>query len=150
MVIRRATKEDIEGLYALEQDTFSVPWSREAITQEFSNDVATYLVAEEAGKIIGYVGVWCVLDEGQITNVAVHKSYRRCGIGRALITNLIELGKVRQLLSLLLEVRRSNIPAQELYRNCGFQEIGTRKNYYTKPTEDAVLMALDLQGIVVM
>lgn len=144
MYIRKATLQDIENIATLEEATFSVPWSREAIEKDLSNPVATYFVAEENESIVGYVGVWCVLDEGQITNVAVHKNYRQQGIGRQLIQTLIAYAKEKALMMLLLEVRESNEAAKKLYQSCQFESIAKRKNYYTKPVEDACIMQLDL------
>ncbi|MGL4798956.1 MAG: ribosomal protein S18-alanine N-acetyltransferase [Cellulosilyticaceae bacterium] len=144
MVIRKAVAEDAEGIYALEQVTFSTPWSREAIDKEFENPVATYWVAEADGEIVGYVGVWCVLEEGQITNVAVHKSHRGQGIGKQLIKALKESMNEAGLEVLLLEVRESNAVAKKLYEGSGFQVLGMRKNYYTKPTEHGLIMGYNI------
>lgn len=147
MHIREATMADQVAIYDLEQMTFSIPWSMDAIAKEFENPVAQYFVAEEAGCIIGYVGVWAVYDEGQITNVAVHKAYRQRGIGRALIEALLAFGRTKGLTNYFLEVRASNVAAQKLYTCCGFQVIGKRKNYYQKPTEDALLMGLEILSV---
>lgn len=146
MVVRKGSVADVEAIYALEQETFSIPWSREAVEKEFSNLSAIYFVAEEEeeeGKIIGYMGMWKVLDEGQITNVAVHKDYRRCGVASRLIESIKKWGQDQALEVLLLEVRASNDVAQNLYQKHGFYEVGKRKNYYTKPIEDAVLMTFN-------
>lgn len=145
MVIRKAMKEDSEGICALEEISFSTPWSKAAIEEEFNNPVAHYLVAEKEGQIVGYVGVWCVLDEGQITNIAVHKDYRGCGIGRQLVQALISFAKEQSLRILLLEVRAMNEVAINLYTTSGFDVLGRRKNYYKKPTEDAILMSCEIE-----
>ncbi len=145
MHIREATKQDVQGIYDLEQGSFSTPWSYSAIEQEFDNEVAHYLVAEKDGQIIGYIGVWCILDEGQITNIAVHANHRRQGVGKALIATLVAFAKARELFSLFLEVRASNAAAQKLYQHEGFEAVGKRKNYYSKPTEDAILMTYSME-----
>lgn len=144
MVIRKGTKEDIEAIYNIELESFSVPWSLESITKELENEMAYYVVAEEEGQVLGYAGLWDVVGEGQITNIAVRPSGRRKGIGKKLVEGLIAYGKEKSLEVLILEVRQSNEAAIKLYSGAGFKEIGKRKNYYTKPTEDALLMALTL------
>lgn len=144
MVIRKGTKEDIEAIYAIELESFSVPWSLESITKELENEMAYYVVAEEAGQVLGYAGLWDVVGEGQITNIAVRPSGRRKGIGKKLVEGLMAYGKEKGLEVLILEVRQSNEAAIKLYSQAGFKDIGKRKNYYTKPTEDAILMALTL------
>lgn len=144
MVIRKGTKEDIEAIYNIELESFSVPWSLESITKELENEMAYYVVAEEEGQVLGYAGLWNVVGEGQITNIAVRPSGRRKGIGKKLVEGLIAYGKEKSLEVLILEVRQSNEAAIKLYSGAGFKEIGKRKNYYTKPTEDALLMALTL------
>lgn len=144
MEISRGTACDAQGIYEIEQETFTLPWSLEAITNEFTNPVATYYVAKEDDKVIGYIGVWYVMDEGQITNVAVHKDYRRRGVAKALIERLILDATEGHRAVLLLEVRASNVAAQSLYELYGFNGMGTRKNYYVQPKEDAIIMALEL------
>lgn len=144
MVIRKGTKEDIEAIYDIELESFSVPWSLESITKELENEVAYYVVAEEEGQVLGYAGLWDVVGEGQITNIAVRPSGRRKGVGKKLVEGLITYGKEKGLEVLILEVRESNEAAIKLYSGVGFKDIGKRKNYYTKPTEDAILMALTL------
>lgn len=134
------TLEDVEAVYRLSCDCFSVPWSLESITKEMSNPVAYYSVAEEAGHIIGYGGLWSVLDEGEITNIAVNKSYRGQGIGKAILGSLMAEASGKSLYSVTLEVRESNIAAQRLYMNQGFEEIARRKAYYKSPNEDAIIM----------
>lgn len=146
MEIRKATLEDLEGIHQVESNAFNDPWSQQAFKDELSNPITTYFVAEQDKEVVGFVGMWEVMGEGQITNVAVHTKERKKGIGKALIEKLIHYSKEKNLDILLLEVRISNAPARALYTLKGFEEIGKRKNYYTKPTEDAILMALTLQA----
>ncbi|MGL4361814.1 MAG: ribosomal protein S18-alanine N-acetyltransferase [Cellulosilyticaceae bacterium] len=137
-----ATIKDLESILVLENQVFSVPWSEESIKSELENDVATYFVAEEEGQVIGYSGIWHVHPEGQITNVAVHADYRRRGLGRNLMETLLDNGVKKGITNYYLEVRESNINAINLYKSIGFKEVGRRKNYYKKPNEDALVLAL--------
>lgn len=145
MEIRVATHEDIAGIYEIEQSSFSKPWSLESMSNDLKNPIATYIVAEEDNQIMGYVGVWNVMSEGQITNVAVAKSHREKGVGSRLIEGLLAYAKENQLVLLLLEVRSSNEAAQKLYGKFGFKEIAIRKGYYSHPKEDAMIMGLKLE-----
>lgn len=140
MVIRQMSTKDIESVYQLSVDSFSEPWSLESIKQEIDNPVASYFVAEKQGIIVGYIGLWHVLDEGEVINVAVDTSQRRQGIGVLLMNQLIEEAKKYQLNVIHLEVRKSNEAAIKLYERYGFKEIAIRKGYYHKPLEDAVIM----------
>lgn len=104
-----------------------------------------FLVAERDGQAVGYVGCQTVLDEGYITNVAVSPDCRRQGIGRALIEELAQRARAQGLSFVTLETRASNAPAIALYEGAGFDRVGMRKNFYTAPSEDAVLMTLFLK-----
>ena len=95
---------------------------------------------------VGYVGCQTVLDEGYITNVAVSPDCRRQGVGRALIGTLVSHAGAQGLAFVTLEARTSNMPAIALYENAGFQKVGVRKNFYTAPVEDALLMTFFLKG----
>ena len=136
--------EDCESVAEIEQLCFSDPWSKESIEGELSLDFAFYFAAKEGNKLYGYVGVHNICGVGEITMVAVHPSYRRRGIAEKLINMLIEFEKQQNILKVNLEVRESNVPARELYAKLGFKEDGFRKNYYTAPRENAVLMSIEL------
>jgi len=97
-------------------------------------------VAEVDNKIVGYGGFWVVVDEGHITNIAVHPEYRSKGIGSKIMEGLIELAKKNGIISMTLEVRESNIVAQHLYAKFGFRPLGRRKGYYQDNNEDAIIM----------
>ena len=140
MVVRKMTLEDIESVYTLSTQCFSEPWSLESIKQELSNTVASYFVAEKGKAIMGYAGLWHVLDEGEVINIAVASEERRRGVGQALLEKLLEEAKVYSLSILHLEVRQSNQAAIALYEKFGFKSIAIRKGYYHKPIEDAVIM----------
>lgn len=134
------TKNDIDSVYKIEEDCFADPWSKDSIRKELKNDLARYLVAELNGYVVGYVGIWIVVDEGHITNVAVHSKYRGMKIGDKLIKEIVELCKKNKLVAMTLEVRVSNIIAQNLYKKYGFKMSGIRKEYYSDNKEDAIIM----------
>lgn len=135
----------LDQMAELETVCFSMPWSREMLSDEFINPHAVYYVAEaEDGTVAGYIGMHIVLDEGYITNVATAPAFRRQGIGSSLIEKIV--GKCREdgLIYVTLEVRESNFAAIALYAKFGFQKVGRRKNYYQKPAEDALIMFLTI------
>lgn len=143
MIIRKATLDDIEGIYEVEEDCFSVPWSRNSIKMDLMEAERTlYFVLEENQEIVGYGGAWIVLDEGQITNIAVKNKYRRSGNGAVLVRKLVRELFKKGMTEIFLEVRQSNTAALVLYRRFGFSVKGVRKNYYTDPIEDAYIMSL--------
>ena len=135
----------LDALCEIEKACFSRAWSREALESEIDNENALFLVAENAGGVLGYVGCIFVLGEGSITNVAVSPKFRRKGIGNLLISALIDNAKKMDAEALFLEVRKSNIPAQNLYAKHGFENCGLRKNFYREPCEDAYIMRLLLK-----
>jgi len=135
----------IDQMAQIEIECFSVPWSREALLDELDNPYAHYVVCcDKAGNVVGYIGSRIVLDEADITNVAVRTQYRRQGIGFDLVTAMLGLMKMGGVRSVLLEVRESNLPAQKCYERAGFTVVGRRKNYYELPKEDALLMGRQL------
>ena len=133
--------EHLDDILLMEQQCFSVPWTRDQLAAQMSDSMYIFLAAEdESGKAVGYVGLMYVLDEGYISNVAVSPSRRREGIADMLLTELYARAKAKKLSFLTLEVRESNAPAQSLYKKHGYTEVGMRKGYYSLPKEDAVLM----------
>ena len=134
----------IAQIAALETQCFSDPRSEVSVRSELSNPLSDWLVAEEDGKLIGYVGSQSVPPEADVMNLAVAPEWRKKGIGRALMKALIAQLHSRGITALLLEVRISNLPAQNLYRGLGFVEVGRRPNYYVNPTEDALLLRKEL------
>ena len=133
--------EHIAEINELEKLCFSLPWSRQALISQLPDDMHMFIAAiGDDGQVLGYVGMMYVLDEGYISNVAVSPEHRRLGIADTLINALIDRANEKDLSFVTLEVRKSNVPAIELYIKNGFSEVGQRKNYYTKPTEDAILM----------
>ena len=133
-------RSHIEQIAALERECFSTPWSEAMLTEVLFDSQASFIVAEsEEGGVLGYAGLQVVLDEGYIDNIAVEPNARRHGVADELLDVFCRFGEAN-LAFLTLEVRASNAPAIALYRKHGFEEAGRRKNYYTKPTEYAVIM----------
>lgn len=134
----------IAQIAALEKQCFSDPWSEVSVRSELSNPLSDWLVAEEDGKLIGYVGSQSVAPEADVMNLAVAPEWRKKGIGRALMKALIAQLHSRGITALFLEVRVGNIPAQNLYRGLEFVEVGRRPKYYVNPTEDALILRKEL------
>lgn len=149
MIIRQMGKRDLEQVVFIEQESFSMPWTYEdfwsAVDQEETHYLKLYLVAEEDGVILGYCGLWGIAGEGQINNVVVKEEYRNQHIGQRLLLELIRQGNLQQLHSYTLEVRASNDSARKLYSNIGFEAAGIRRDFYSLPTEDAIIMWLKNQ-----
>ena len=129
----------------MENRCFSIPWTRGMFENELFNPNAFYAVLEVSGKICGYAGIWKILNEGHITNIAVHPDCRRLGYGKLLIKTLIDYAEKNDITSLTLEVRASNKPAISLYESFGFKSSGRRKRYYSDNNEDALIMWLFFQ-----
>lgn len=144
MDIRKMTESDLNEVCAIEQETFSEPWSKEDFLKSLLDEKNGYLVAEIDGKVVGYCGFWGIAGEGDIYNVAVKKEYRKQQIGISLLKKLIEIGTSQDITAFTLEVRSSNVPAICLYETLGFERAGVRKDFYSKPKEDAVIMWLKL------
>lgn len=135
---------DIDEVLVIERESFTTPWSRFAFLSEIlENERAMYLVARWQGKVIGYVGMWRVADEGHITNLAVHPAHRRQSVGRALLAAICGLAEAHGLKRMTLEVRVSNFNAQHLYESFGFMSAGIRPGYYQDNNEDAIIMWRD-------
>ena len=136
----------IDQMEQIEIECFSVPWSREALEEELENPYAHYVVCTDgAGNVLGYIGSRIVLDSADITNVAVRPVYRRRGVARQLVGRMLEQMAEKGVAGVLLEVRESNLPAQNCYAQAGFTVVGRRKNYYELPKEDALLMGRVLE-----
>ena len=141
ITVRPMVMTDVDGVMAVEQDSFLTPWSRSAFEEELAqNRLARYIVAVENDEIVGYAGTWLVINEAHVTNVAVSGQRRREGIGRLLMQKLMELARDNDMESMTLEVRVSNAAARHLYEQLGFVEAGIRKNYYSETKEDALIL----------
>ncbi len=136
---------DIEEVMEIEEKSFNIPWPRQAFVKELcDNKFACYLVARWEGRVVAYGGMWFILDEAHITNIAVHPDYREKGIGTRLLKEMIAYGVSREITSFTLEVKVSNQKAINLYKKEGFEAAGTRKGYYSDTLEDALIMWLKL------
>ncbi len=134
--------EHLDGVEALEKSCFSHPWSRQSLESELENEQSLFYAAVEDGQVIGYIGMSFVLDEGYVYNVAVGEAFRKKGVGSALLRSLVTYCQKHDFAFLTLEVRESNAAARSLYAHFGFVKVGERKDFYTEPTENAVLMTL--------
>ncbi len=140
-IIRLAEERDIDALATLDKLCFTLPWDRSSFEFEIKENLkAIYLVADYNGKIIGYAGIWVILDEGHITNIAVHPDFRNRGLGTRLLSELIELSERRGAKRHTLEVRVSNHTAISLYNKFGFETAGKREKYYEDTNEDALIL----------
>lgn len=147
--ISQMKRTDLESVMEIEKASFPTPWSRYAFLAElYENRRARYFVAREKarGEVVGYVGIWLILDEAHITNIAVHPGFRRKGIGKGLMLAAIDYAESQGVGAVTLEVRASNIIAQRLYEQIGFVSVGIRPGYYHDDGEDAVIMWRNQQG----
>lgn len=134
------TSDHVPQVAALEKECFSDPWSQRSVASELENPLALWLVWEEDGRVLGYVGSQTVLDETDMMNVAVSAQARRRGIAQALVEALCDRLRQRGSRCLTLEVRASNAPAICLYEKLGFRQVGRRPNYYSHPKEDGLIL----------
>ena len=144
VIVRGMLQKYIDQVMNIETICFSMPWSKASLENELTNELAYYQVAEVSGEIAAYMGMWKIIDECHITNVAVLPEYRNKGIAGMLINKMIEICKSSEISYMTLEVRISNEPAINLYKKFGFYAVGKRPNYYVKPLEDALIMWMEL------
>lgn len=139
--VRPMELTDLDAVMAIEQLCFAVPWSRESYQKELTeNKCACYVVITENGQVAGYAGMWLVIDEAHVTNVAVHPAFRGRGYGEQLMRALMREAAQYEIQGMTLEVRRGNLIAQNLYTKLGFEKSGFRKGYYSDNHEDALVM----------
>ncbi|MDF2882087.1 MAG: ribosomal protein [Clostridiaceae bacterium] len=135
------TSKDIDEILNISRLSFKTPWSRESIIKELEdNSFARYVVAKKDGLVLGYGGLWIIVDEAHVTNIAVHPEYRGIGIGNMLMDAMIDICKLELVVGITLEVRASNVVAQNLYKKFGFVQEGLRKGYYEDNKEDALIL----------
>jgi ribosomal-protein-alanine N-acetyltransferase len=135
------TLADLPEVQAIERASFTTPWPPHAYKTELeTNRLASYIVARAEAQVVGYGGVWLMVDEAHITTFAVHPAWRRRGIGDRLLLELLDVALERGASEATLEVRLSNLPARRLYEMFGFRPVGLRPRYYTDDNEDALIM----------
>lgn len=140
LLIREMLKKDLKFVLQVEEECFTMPWTMSDFEEEIKNPSAVYLVAELDGVVVGFSGLWNILNEGNITNIAIKKEYQSQGIGTKLLEALINHSAKMGMVALTLEVRVSNLSAQHLYKKLGFEQAGIRKDFYQYPKEDAIIM----------
>lgn len=143
--ITKATKENISDIAMIEKACFSTAWTEESIADSIANESSYFNIAYADNQPAGYMSMQVCCGEGDIMRVAVLPDFRRFGIGRALLTECFSVNKLD---AVFLDVRENNVPAIKLYESFGFEKIGVRKNYYSNPTENAVMMKKEFNGII--
>lgn len=144
IVVRDMYLADLDDVLVIERSSFPTPWSRQSFLSELvDNTFAVYLVLEFCGRVAAYGGMWLILDEAHVTNVAVLPEFRGHGFGEAMMEGLITRAVERRAQRMTLEVARSNAVAQKLYAKLGFVQLGIRRGYYSNPVEDALIMWRD-------
>lgn len=145
LVFRKMTLDDLPDVMKIEQDAFATPWTEEAFRNELTNNMfAQYMAMEYKGQVIGYTGMWIIVDEAHITNIAILSPYRGLGLGKLLMHEVQRTASFLGAVRMTLEVRESNEIAQRLYRQFGFVNAGVRPRYYSDNNEDAIIMWADL------
>jgi [ribosomal protein S18]-alanine N-acetyltransferase len=141
ITLRAMELKDVDDVWEIEKLSFRTPWSRASFLDEMQiNQKARYIVAELGDTVVGYGGMWFIVDEAHITNIAVHPDYRGQKIGEKIVEAMMAAAQRESIISLTLEVRVTNIPAINLYKKLGFEDIGIRKGYYSDTGEDALIM----------
>ena len=141
----RLTDSDLEGVAEIEKLCFSSPWSVSSLKLLTNDGIGMGMVCRKDGKVCAYGGMLIAVDEGQISNIATHPDHRRQGYGRAIVEALIKYARNNKLTSISLEVRVSNKAAIDLYTSLGFKTVGNRKDFYTMPREDALVMVYQVK-----
>ncbi len=130
----------IRDIAQLEELCFPDPWTEDMFIQLLSNPLAVFITAQKDGEVVGYAGIYHILSEGQLMNIAVKEEYRRLGIAEKMFDFILEYAKENDIEVITLEVRKENDPAISFYEKLGFEKVGERPGYYSHPTDDAVLM----------
>jgi ribosomal-protein-alanine N-acetyltransferase len=138
------TLDDLDAVHAIERASFAVPWPDDAYRNEIrTNRLATYVVARIGEDVVGFAGLWVMVDEAHVTTFAVDPRWRRRGVGERMLLALLDIAVARQAREATLEVRLSNIPARKLYEKHGFRPVGIRVRYYSDNGEDALIMTTE-------
>jgi len=143
LTVRKMTVDDVSAVVDLDQKSFSLPWPERSFRFELTDNPASRCwVAEMDGKVVGMIVVWLIVEEAHVATLATHPEYRRQGIGKRLLAQALRYLIDDGARSSFLEVRESNIAAQEMYRKFGYEATGRRRRYYRDNDEDAILMSL--------
>src|SRR3954447_274887 len=144
VVIEPMRLDDLPAVHAIEQASFTTPWPPHAYRSELeTNRLATYIVARIGDAVVGYAGMWLMLDEAHVTTFAVHPRWRRRRIGERMLLTLLDAAVSRRAREATLEVRLSNLAARRLYEKYGFRPVGIRPRYYSDNQEDALIMTTE-------
>ena len=136
--------DDLRAVHAIERASFTVPWPDDAYRNELlTNRLASYVVARAADTVVGFAGLWVMVDEAHVTTFAVDPRWRRRGVGERLLLALLHIAVARRAREATLEVRLSNMPARRLYEKYGFRPVGIRPRYYSDNGEDALIMTTE-------
>lgn len=140
ITVRDLEENDLEQLVVIENESFSLPWSKESFKEAIEDKNARYIVVLDGDVLCGYLGMWYGGDDSEITNVAIGSEHRGKGYSHHLLLEAESMAKREGIKKLFLEVRQSNEVAKSLYKGHGFEEIGIRKNFYVKPCEDGIVL----------
>ncbi len=144
VVVAPMTIADVEAVQAIELASFSAPWPPNAyLTELQTNRLAHYMVIRIGTDVVGYAGLWLMVDEAHVTTFAIHPDWRRRHLGDRLLLALLDIALDRRAAEATLEVRLSNLPARRLYEKFGFRPVGIRPRYYTDNQEDALIMTTE-------
>lgn len=142
---RLADEQDLDGVLAVESESFSNPWTRDMYTWELQNQSMCHILLVRTAdcRVAGFCAFWLVFDEIHINNIAMRPGFRTRGIGTALLRQVLAEGRQLGARRATLEVRASNVQARRLYARLGFRQAGLRRNYYSHPVEDALILWRD-------
>lgn len=142
--VEAMTFADIPAVHAIERASFAVPWPDDAYRNELAtNRLASYIVARADDAVVGFAGLWVMVDEAHVTTFAVDPRWRRLGVAQRLLLGLLDIAVARRAREATLEVRLSNVPARRLYEKFGFRPVGIRPRYYSDNGEDALIMTTE-------
>ena len=144
VIIRRMVEKDLDAVSAIERQAFADPWSYNAFKTDLNNEMACPIVAVVNDIVAGYSCLYIVAGEVQLGNFAVHSAFRKRGIGKTMMREILKIAESRNCETIFLEVRESNKEAQALYESFGFRVMGLRNGYYRNPAENAVIMVKEL------
>jgi [ribosomal protein S18]-alanine N-acetyltransferase len=143
--VRPLAADDVDAVVAIEAEAFTTPWSADTFVGLMDRDTVESLVmVDDLGTVLGYAVLWCILDQGELANIAIVPDRRGGGLGAWLLHKVCDVARSRGVKKLFLEVRTSNEAAIGLYRRFGFNDVGARRDYYESPREDALVMLATL------